>query len=374
MERIAALEGLRGWLAFGVLASHIVQASELYRTSRLADLLFWSGERFVEVFMILSGFVITHLLLARDEPYRAFLTRRVFRLLPVFVVCCIIGAVVTPLAAQAVAGQTGSHWADLLRGFASSQAEHWPWHVILHLTMLHGLVPNTVLPASQYMFSPPGWSVSLEWQFYVLAPGLIWFWRKPGAVAALTLVAVISYWSFQYLLQVQPQLWTNWSVLPPSLIFFLLGIGSRFAAPALAGRVRQPTALAIGFLGVSMLFAAPAFGMWLAVLCYLWADRPNADRIDQAALAFGDAVFTSNAALYVGARSYSVYLVHFPLLMVATILFSGMPGYSPWHKTALFAALVVPGTIMVSHLLYRYVEKPFISIGGSVARGGLRHA
>jgi hypothetical protein len=40
--------------------------------------------------------------------------------------------------------------------FAQAQSDHFLAHALLHLTMLHGIVPNTVLPFSDYAFTPPG--------------------------------------------------------------------------------------------------------------------------------------------------------------------------------------------------------------------------
>ena len=47
------------------------------------------------------------------------------------------------------------------------------YHIPLHLTLLHGVVPEKLLPSSATAFLGPAWSLSLEWQFYLIAP--LWF-------------------------------------------------------------------------------------------------------------------------------------------------------------------------------------------------------
>ena len=45
----------------------------------------------------------------------------------------------------------------------------WPAEIAAHLTMAHGLFPNGVLPNVCFSFLGAAWSLSTEWQFYVLA-------------------------------------------------------------------------------------------------------------------------------------------------------------------------------------------------------------
>lgn len=44
------------------------------------------------------------------------------------------------------------------------------WNIPLHLLMLHGVVPEVLVARAPGAFLAPAWSVSLEWQFYLVAP------------------------------------------------------------------------------------------------------------------------------------------------------------------------------------------------------------
>ena len=76
-----------------------------------------------------------------------------------------------PLYVRAMAAAPWhSTTADLLNDWLSAQAAH-PWaHLLAHISMLHGMLSYNLLPGAPFVYLPPAWSLSLEWQFYLLAP------------------------------------------------------------------------------------------------------------------------------------------------------------------------------------------------------------
>jgi peptidoglycan/LPS O-acetylase OafA/YrhL len=76
-------------------------------------------------------------------------------------------------------------------------------------------------------------------------------------------------------------------------------------------------------------------------------------------------VLSLRPALFLGRISYSLYLVHFPLmLLVAPRLIHTV---SPWSAPLLIAVLL-PLSILVSVASYRLVERPSITWGNRVCR------
>ncbi len=97
--KITELEGLRGLLAWWVVASHLLYFSGFYDTKLGGVLgLISRGHEAVDGFIILSGFVIFLLLDKGRNSYGVFLFRRFFRLFPVFILCFLAAVLVAPLA------------------------------------------------------------------------------------------------------------------------------------------------------------------------------------------------------------------------------------------------------------------------------------
>jgi hypothetical protein len=96
MNRFAAIEGLRGWLAWTVVIGHIALVSHVKGIRFFAP----AAEYAVLAFVVISGFVITHLILERRELLRG-LHLPTLRIFPLFAVTCIIGYFTTPLFVEA---------------------------------------------------------------------------------------------------------------------------------------------------------------------------------------------------------------------------------------------------------------------------------
>ncbi len=85
MQRIRAFESLRGLLALWVVAYHAALTAGMHAESwRFPLNLLGKGEYAVDIFIILSGFVIFALLDNSRETYGVFLIRRAFRLYPIY--------------------------------------------------------------------------------------------------------------------------------------------------------------------------------------------------------------------------------------------------------------------------------------------------
>jgi peptidoglycan/LPS O-acetylase OafA/YrhL len=116
--------GLRGLLALWVFAYHTVAIAGVW--DRLPAIVGTrlDGAKAVDVFIILSGFVITSLLMQERESFGVFITRRFLRLWPVFIIC-----IAAALGLQAV-------------GLMPIRGEPLLAHILVHTTMLHGAVPQ----------------------------------------------------------------------------------------------------------------------------------------------------------------------------------------------------------------------------------------
>src|SRR4029077_5012932 len=91
VSRMLPVEGLRAYLALWVLGSHALWVAG-YRPDALVGLpkLIGLGGDAVDLFIIISGFVIMLSLDNQRETYLQFVVRRFFRLFPVFIVLFVV--------------------------------------------------------------------------------------------------------------------------------------------------------------------------------------------------------------------------------------------------------------------------------------------
>jgi peptidoglycan/LPS O-acetylase OafA/YrhL len=169
--KIQSIEGLRGILALWVVLSHTLAAAGLGTHWRGPFAVLAVGGNAVDVFIIVSGFVIFYLLDTAHEGYVRFIWRRALRLYPVYLVCLLASLLVLPAAVQAFAAAPWPHPLNASRvQIAHNTMAFLPQQIAAHLAMVHSLIPDSLLPNANYAILGQAWSLSLEWQFYVLAP------------------------------------------------------------------------------------------------------------------------------------------------------------------------------------------------------------
>jgi len=154
---IPELDGIRGIAILLVLIGH--------GWHRHLTLLAVSG---VDLFFVLSGFLITRILIGSfDKPhyFRNFYIRRILRIWPLYFAILAI-TYLTPL-------------------FLFSRAEFPAWRFILYI---QNFWPLAGTPSSL----SATWSLAIEEQFYLVWPLLIWLCRKPRHMAYIAVTSIIA--------------------------------------------------------------------------------------------------------------------------------------------------------------------------------------
>ncbi len=361
------IEGLRGYLALWVAAGHAMQLSGYLKPPGPLKLIM-QGDTAVQVFMIVSGFVIAHLLLSKDEGYIKYITRRFFRLYPCFIVCCVIGFLLLPLWAGFVQTHDWAtegwpaYRANVVALNEESHDNFWP-HFLLHATMLHGLVPEQVLPKASLTFLPAAWSVSLEWQFYLLAPLALAMARTPARAVVSIAACILATMAYKkgYFGDFQVP-----SHLAGNIAIFGVGILSRLALPKLRTFSGPAPVLAMFAAAAAILLfkASLALCVWLPFYCYLvWGQSLKAsERVF-------NALFASGPVLLVGGISFSIYLLHRPMQVIGLTLADLLPGELSQPGALATQLLATAASIPLAWLMYRYIEKPGIAFGRALVAG-----
>ncbi|WP_194410816.1 acyltransferase family protein [Microbacterium cremeum] len=304
----------------------------------------------VDVFFVISGFLITTHLLDQLERhgrlrFGEFYARRARRILPAafaVLVLSVIAALIwyPPLLMRDVwAGAVATALYVPNYFFAAADADY-------------------LAEASTPSLFQHYWSLGVEEQFYLLWPALLALaWalaRTRRAVVVVLATVVATSFALCVWLTFQSQPWAFFSL--PSRAWEL-GVGG-LVAVVLQHRARAiPERLApmLGWAGIAAVAASVVFFSSETLFPGAAAALPVLGTA--AVIAAGETrggptrMLSLRAMTFLGLISYSLYLVHWPALVLPE---AGMPGRLPLWATLLVAVACVP----VAWLLYRYVEDP----------------
>ncbi len=334
VRRLTCFDGLRGALAVYVMLSHMAPFAVL--PDWIARLLSHGGAA-VDVFFVLSGMVIVRSLDRFGWRASPFLRARAWRIFPLFLVALAFATALQPLSLPFPAMPWIGPASPAREIWSGGWPAAWAGELAAHLTLTHGLLPHAVLPYAWVSFLGAAWSLSTEWQFYVLLAALAAA-RGPRARAGLP-------WLF-LALATAGLAWSHWA--PPAWRFSraFLGNEAQYFALGVAGadwldRAETGRRHLVVFVCVLLLclgiggpgkLAAPL--VW--IVCLL-AER--GDGSAQRLLAPLAAVLRLPVTQWLGALSYALYLVNEP---VQKLLGLGLARVAHGNAT-LFSTLWLPG-------------------------------
>jgi peptidoglycan/LPS O-acetylase OafA/YrhL len=345
--KIGALEGLRGAMCWWVLFGHASLAFgwnlPLIEQNHLA----------VDVFIILSGYVISRLILRKQEPYGVYITRRACRIFPLYLAALAASTLLLPVqlgAWAAVADQTAANANRL--ALVETALANLPAHLAAHIPLAQGLIPNTVLAQSAYTLIGQAWSVSLEWQFYLVAPVLVWSlidWRRLPVAGG---IAVLLWFAAPHFSE---------AFLGAKLALFLIGICSYFAVEyGKRARVWIVASLAAAVV------AALQDGPMLIIALVIWGTTLISVTAPQDSAAHLPAKFLgTRQATHFGEVSYSLYLVHMIPLYTSIYVLTRIGLSGILMELAAFA-VTVAGSYWLARATYAWIERPGIDFGARI--------
>jgi peptidoglycan/LPS O-acetylase OafA/YrhL len=349
------VSGLKGW-------SFRPDIEGLRAIAVIAVLLYhagipWTGGGYVgvDVFFVISGFLITGILIAEVEAsgrvdFRRFYSRRARRLLPA------AGLALTGTAVLSFFALPVNRWIDIAGDLIASALYFVNWR-------LAGRSVDYL--ASEEAASPVQhfWSLAVEEQYYLVWPLLVglagWAAVRAGVRlrwalgVGVSLVAIPSFlWS---IIQTWASPGRAYFVTTTRMWELAIGAALAIAAPRLPhlGRRWGAAVALVGLSGIGWAVvaysASTPFPGWTAAIPTVGTALVIAAGIIGPDQPVTRALGTKWAQ-WVGARSYSLYLWHWPLVVAGLALFEPFP---PWA-----GLLIVSLSVLPASLSYRFVEDP----------------
>lgn len=312
-DRIEVVDQLRGLAALSVAWHHMTHESGALLPGWLkaSGALGWVG---VEVFFVISGFVIPYSMARagyRLSDCGTFLTKRLARLHPPYLVA--VGFALVALFASAT-----------VPGFRGAQPQVEPLRFVLHLAYLNDL-------ADVRWLNPVFWSLAIELQFYLAMslafpllaharPEVRWACVIAACAIAAALPSKVLVFSFAPMFALGAMAWWRLSGQVGEAAFLLAVLAvAAFTSFARSPEVAVPTAA--------------------AALCIVHLRIPRI-----------------RVLAFLGAISYSLYLVHYPL--GGRVVRLGARFVDTELALAFVLVIALAASIAMAVVMHRLVEVP----------------
>lgn len=375
-RRLDHLDSIRGIASVIVLVDHVWSMnSEVYRSahhqlssafSSFSDFLLYclakmeqGGRSAVILFFVLSGFVLAYSLKQKPLPYNGFAIKRVFRIYPAFIVVILISFLLHNLIG--VRHLSESEWVR-----DSVDAADTSGLMLLKTIFFWGT-------AGTHGLDGVDWSLVHEMRISLIFPLLLiavtrFRWLSVVALLAFSIVCTEANFLLEGIILTGFQEATLPGTLLDTsyfLVFFAAGACLSLEHTKVAELVSRLPTLVKGLL---FLFAAFAFlktdaDIHAPIGCLIDYLRGMGATI-LIALSLGVASFRTalqhRLSIWLGRISYSLYLVHLPILYVAGQLAFGWP-------VGLISVIVIVLSFVAAILLSEFVEFPSIEIGKRLA-------
>lgn len=357
-HKYTALDSLRGIAALMVVFQHFWEMNHVSEDRLKPWLFFCAGHEAVILFFVLSGFVLTHQLNNYQLcDYHKFVLRRVFRIYPAYYFAILASAVSLIIISQKYPSDLAGY--GLTNWFYIWSSTHFDNNLLWSSITLISHQGNSLDVAT--------WSLFYEmWISFLFPFALYLLWHKNHIVRVSSIIILfgISY----YFWKQNTWLDNSWQAISYYLWYFLLGVVLYFYNQKLKFVANNLYLL----LGVGLYFSN-----------YLLYGVIHDRFIHEVIIAVGCFIILQNAihhkkfqhlinskiTLFYGKISYSLYLLHLPILYTLSYLILHHAPRSYYHDafSSISNSYILITKMLtfflastLSWLVYRYIEMPAI--------------
>ena len=289
----------------------------------------------VLLFFVISGFCIHYPMAGNQKTLdlKIYATRRIMRIYP-------------PYFAAVCISLLAVHY------FEWTSPSNEPW--VMNLLLVQNYLPKI---NSQISSNCSLWSIATEVEFYIAYPLLLIFWRKYGpsqSVALFGTISIIATWL--YFLGVKGMVFCAFT-------FYILWWSGALLAELYATKQLPKPSKIIVIMGIALLATGTIaqlqgahlvmvkrflFGGFYILLVW-WLLTHKLFKPSEYSL-------ISKCLLHLGKISFSLYLIHYPLLQVCGLEWEKQFGSKPDNFLIPLAFCLI--TILIANVFYLIVEKP----------------
>lgn len=345
-NRAGELDGLRGVLAFSVFLTHAASSYRYWDTGewRWPPSHFYTMLGFVPVslFFMITGFLFWTRVLSSGINWRIFFVRRAFRLLPLYLFSLVLLLVIVAILSR---GRTSEPLLQIL-----VEVSRWASLGVFGRPDINGVDRTWIINTAT-------WTLRPEAIFYAALPILVAF-RRSWTFALLAIGIVIA-----AALQRSASgggFWINF-------LFGMIAAYTKRHAPEISQlRSRWMAILSVSAIGIPCIYGFYGYGLAYALYCF---------PLFLCAL-YGNSflgLLSLKETRWLGEISYSVYLLHCPLLYATFYTVKTFRSQHTIDPSIHLAAcgMVTVALVIMSSLTYVNIEKPFMRIThrpGSIGR------
>lgn len=346
-RRVAELDGLRGIAIAVVVIYHFTGASTPLARATGAQF----GYLGVTLFFVLSGYLITGILLSmrsRADYFRAFYARRALRIFPPYYLMLVVGLLLSVLI------------------YGPQPVREWLTCFFYLSANIH-VSPSPAIPFAIYTGLAVTWSLSVEEQFYILWAPLVRWVKDNYLVPALFAIILLGP-GLRWATQIDPRL----SILGSLANFDKLALGSLTCIAIQRWKPSQAqTRWLLGLSGLIFLAILWAGGysptgahnpLNASVAAFMFASLLAFVILRKGSPGGFCRVLRIRPLLELGKVSYTLYLIHQPVMVVVDTLTSRFISSSHVLERLVARPIAVVVAFLLAEASWHFFEAPILRL------------